>query len=312
MVKTFSFAKNRRVAKQLGEDLLTHGNYACPGCTAELALRFALKILGKKTVVHTTSSCGTLMACGMGDEHQTKCSASRGLMNDVPAIMTGAKRYYERIGKEATVMAFLGDGATADVGFQALSGAAERGENLLHICYDNEGYMNTGIQRSATTPHLSWTNTSPVGSSRRGKKERAKNMPLIMAFHGVPYVATASPAHLEDFAAKLNKAQAIKHGMAYIHLLIPCVTGWRAPSDMGIELAKRAVQTNYFPLWEAEDGRFQFTVTPKKIKPISDFIEMIGRFKHMSDNEIEDFQQYVNDRYKTIEYFTKANFNLTP
>lgn len=312
MVKTFSFAKNRRIADQLGEDLLSHGTYACPGCTAELALRFALKILGKKAVVHTTSSCGTLMACGMGDEHQTECSASRGLMNDVPAIMTGVKRYYERIGKEATVMAFLGDGATADVGFQALSGAAERGENLLYLCYDNEGYMNTGIQRSATTPHLSWTNTSPVGSARRGKKEIPKNMPLIMAFHGIPYVATASPAHLEDFAAKLKKAQSIKHGMAYIHVLIPCVTGWRAPSNMGIELAKKAVQTNYFPLWEAEDGQFRFTVNTKKPRPIDDFLEMTGRFKHMSRDDTEIFQQYVNDRYRTIEYLTEADFSMKP
>ena len=310
MAETFSFPKNRRIAKQLGADLLSHETFACPGCTAELALRFSLKILGERTVVHTTSSCGTLMACGMGDERQTECSASRGLMNDVSAIMSGAKRYYERVGKEATVMAFLGDGATADIGFQALSGAAERGENLLHICYDNEGYMNTGIQRSGTTPQLSWTNTSPVGTASRGKRQRPKNMPLIMAFHGIPYVATASPAHLEDFAAKLKKAQLVKNGLSYIHLLIPCVTGWRAPSDMGIELARKAVQTNYFPLWEADNGQFNFTVKPKKIRPINEFLEIAGRFKHMSSSEIDDFQQYVNDRYRTIEYLTKAEFSF--
>jgi len=312
VVKTFSFAKNRRIAEQLGEDLLSHGTYACPGCPAELALRFALKILGKKAVVHTTSSCGTLMACGMGDEHQTECSASRGLMNDVPAIMSGVKRYYERVGKEATVMAFLGDGATADVGFQALSGAAERGEKLLYICYDNEGYMNTGIQRSATTPYLSWTNTSPVGSARRGKKERPKNMPLIMAFHGIPYVATASPAHLEDFAVKLKKAQSIKDGMSYIHILIPCVTGWRAPSDMGIELARVAVRTNYFPLWEAINGRFRFTFRPKKIEPVRELVRKAKKFSHLTEEEIEAFQRYVDDRYRTIEFLTEANFNLKP
>lgn len=311
-MKTFSFAKNRRVAEHLGDDLLNHGNYACPGCTAELSLRFALKVLGKSAVLHTTSSCGTLMGCGMGDERQTECSASRGLMNDVPAIMTGAKRYYERIGKDATVVAFLGDGATADVGFQSLSGAAERGENLLYICYDNEGYMNTGIQRSATTPYLGWTNTTPVGSVKRGKNERPKNMPLIMAFHGIPYVATVSPAHLEDFAVKLKKAQSIKQGMSYIHLLIPCVTGWRAATDMGIELARTAVQTNYFPLWEAENGQFRFTVKPKKVKPISDLVKMAGRFKHLNDEEIEDFQRYVDERYRTIEFLTEANFRLTP
>lgn len=311
MVKAFSFAKNRRIAEQLGEDLLSHGNYACPGCTAELALRFALKILGKKAVVHTTSSCGTLMACGMGDEHQTECSASRGLMNDVPAIMSGVKRYYERVGKEATVLAFLGDGATADIGFQALSGAAERGENLLYICYDNEGYMNTGIQRSATTPYLSWTNTSPVGSARRGKKERPKNMPLIMAFHGIPYVATASPAHLEDFAAKLKKAQAVKHGMSYIHVLIPCVTGWRVPSDQAIELARMAVRTNYFPLWEAEDGVFRFTFQPKKTKHVSELMRMMGRFAHLEDEEIEVFQSYVDARYRTLQHLMAAGFPIT-
>lgn len=311
-MKTFSFAKNRRILDQLGDDLLTHGNYLCAGCTAELSLRFALRVLGRKTIVHTTSSCGTLMACGMGDDRQTECSASRGLMNDVPAIMTGAKRYYQRIGKEATVMAFLGDGATADVGFQALSGAAERGENLLWVCYDNEGYMNTGIQRSATTPYLGWTNTTPVGPAKRGKNQRPKNMPLLMAFHGIPYVATASPAHLEDFAAKLKKAQSIKEGMSYIHLLIPCVTGWRAATDMGIELARVAVRTNYFPLWEAEDGEFRFTFRPKKTEPIRELVRRAGRFAHLSEEEIEDFQKYVDARFRTIEFLTEASMKITP
>lgn len=304
-------SSNSTVAAQLPSDPLNKGNFLCPGCAAELSLRFALRVLGPKAVLTTTSGCATLASGGMGDDRQLENAATRGLMNDVAAIMTGVSRYYRRIGKEAIVTAFVGDGAAADVGFQALSGAAERGEDLLFICYDNEGYMNTGIQRSSTTPLLGWTNTTPVGKAAHGKTQHPKNMPLIMAFHGAAYVATASPAYLEDFARKLEKARDAKHGLSYLHVLTPCVTGWKAPPETGIELARAAVDTNYYPLWEFENGVFRFTYTPKAVRPIQDLTTAAGRFRHLTPTETAGFQDYVNARFNTIRYLTQAADRIT-
>jgi pyruvate/2-oxoacid:ferredoxin oxidoreductase beta subunit len=220
--------------------------------------------------------------------------------------MTGVKRYYHKIGRDVKVVAFCGDGATADVGFQNVSGAAERGENLIYICYDNEAYMNTGIQRSGTTPQHTWTLTTPVGSTRRGKEQAAKYMPLIMALHGIPYVATAAISHLEDYAAKIAKAVEVKNGMAYIHLLSPCPAGWRAPIDMPIELSRMAVETNYFPLWEMEHGKYRLTHEVKKSKPIEEYTKLMGRFSHFTKEELEGLQQTVNSRFNFIKKLTAS------
>lgn len=301
-----SFNKGRAVYAYLDEDAVSHGNYMCQGCSAELALRFVLRVLGKKAMVFTTSGCATLVVGGMGDDRQHKNPGSRGLMPNVASIMTGAMRYYRRIGKDATLVGFLGDGALADVGFQALSGAAERDENLIFVCYDNEGYMNTGIQRSATTPYLAWSTTTPIGEGSKGKSQAPKNMPLVMAFHGIPYTATASIAFLEDFARKLMKAKAVKNGMSYIHLIAPCVTGWRAPNDSAVELSKLSVETNYFPLWEAEDGRFRFTYQPKRPRPIRELTKLMGKFAHLTESDLDEFQEIVNARYFTIEHMTRS------
>lgn len=301
-----SLGQGRAVMNYLAEDTVTHGNYLCQGCSAELTLRFALRVLGKRTMVFNTSGCASLMVGGMGEDRQLMNPASRGLMPNVASIMTGAMRYYRRIGKEATLVGFLGDGALSDVGFQALSGAAERDENLIFICYDNEGYMNTGIQRSATTPYFGWTMTTPIGKKSKGKPEAPKNMPLIMAFHGIPYTATASIAFPEDFAKKLLKAKAVKTGMSYIHVIIPCVTGWRAPNDSAIELGRLCVETNYFPLWESEEGKFHFTYKPKKKRPIRDLTRLMGRFSHLTESDLDEFQKIVDSRYFTIEHMTGA------
>ena len=302
-----SFGNGRVVYGYLAEDPVSHGNYLCQGCSAELILRFVLRVLGKRAIVFTTSGCATLMVGGMGDDRQLTNPASRGLMPNVASIMTGAARYYRKIGKDATLVGFLGDGALADVGFQALSGAAERDENLIFICYDNEGYMNTGIQRSATTPYLGWTTTTPIGKEVKGKPQAPKNMALIMAFHGIPYTATASVAYLDDFAQKLLKAKAVKKGMSYIHVITPCVTGWRAPTDTAIELSRMCVETNYFPLWEAEEGKFRLTYQPKGPRHVRELIRLMGKFGHLTESDLDEFQEMVDARYFTIEHMTKSN-----
>ncbi|MFH1091917.1 MAG: thiamine pyrophosphate-dependent enzyme, partial [Pseudomonadota bacterium] len=182
-----------------------------------------------------------------------------------------------------------------------LSGAAERGENIIYVCYDNEAYMNTGVQRSSTTPLGAWTSTTPLGPEGRGKAEVPKYMPLIMAFHGIPYAATASVAFLEDLAEKLKKAKAVKDGLAYIHLLAPCPTGWRAPADLTVELARKAVETNYFPLWEAEHGRFRLTHRPDRPRPVEEFTRLQGRFGHPTGQESSLLQQFVDQRLRLLE-----------
>jgi pyruvate/2-oxoacid:ferredoxin oxidoreductase beta subunit len=223
------------------------------------------------------------------------------LLTNAAAMMTGASRYYRKVGKEVKLVAFIGDGATGDAGFQALSGAAERQENLIYICYDNEAYMLTGIQRSGATPSGAWTTTTPVGQMRHGTEQISKYLPLLLAFHGIPYVATAAVSDLEDYFQKLEKAMKVKDGMAYIHLFSPCMVGWRAPMDKGIEISELAVETNYFPLWEAERGKFRLNKEVKNPKPISEFTKSMRRFSHLKSEDMEALQEAANARLHLIK-----------
>ncbi|MBM4330659.1 MAG: 4Fe-4S dicluster domain-containing protein [Deltaproteobacteria bacterium] len=291
--------KARPLVSQLGEDLLSPGLPFCSGCLMELLSRFTLQALGKDIILFGAPSCAVL-----GELCQVAYYGC--LMTNVPSSMTGVKRYFKRIHRDATCVAIVGDGTTADVGFQVLSAAAERGEKILYICYDNEGYMNTGIQRSSTTPPGSWTTTTPVGEKGRGKKNVPKNLPLLMAFHEIPYVATATLAYLEDYSEKLKKARsALKDGMAYIHVLCPCPTGWRCSAETTLEVCRTAVETNYFPLWEAEHGNLGFTHEEPHPKPIKEFTRLMGRFSHLSEEELYHLQKYVNQRYEKIKNLTR-------
>ncbi len=290
-----SLKKARPLIEQLGEDLVSPGLPFCAGCQMELLSRFTLQVLGKEIILFGAPSCAVL-----GERADVATYGC--LMTNVPSSMTGVKRYYDRIGKDVTCVALVGDGTTADIGFQPLSAAAERGEKILYICYDNEGYMNTGIQRSSTTPLGGWTTTTPLGKKGRGKEKVPKDVPLLMAMHEIPYVATATLAFLDDYAAKLKKArEALREGMAYIHVLCPCPTGWRSPSETSLELCRTAVETNYFPLWEAEYGEIRFTHEVSHPKPVSEFTKGMGRFAHMSENEIERLQNYVDHRHRKIK-----------
>lgn len=284
------------------EDFLVLGTRACAGCPAELALRFTLRVVGDKdTVVFGCPGCMTTLMIGSGTMASIRLPYVNCLFTNVPSTMTGVYEYYRHIGKKANLVAFVGDGCVSDVSFQMLSGAAERGERIIVICYDNEGYMNTGIQRSSTTPFGAWTNTSPIGKVQHGKAQNSKYMPLIMVFHNIPYVATASPAYLEDYAQKLTKALNVKDGMSYIHLLTPCPIGWRFPIDRGIEVAQSAVETNYFPLWECEQGKLHITEEIKAPKPIGEFTKMMGRFSHLNTGEVQQLQRLVDERFARIK-----------
>lgn len=285
------------------QDFLSPGTRACPGCAAELSYRSTLKLLGtyNDVIVFGCPGCMTIIMNGLGAMPGSKATYVSCLFTNVFSTMTGVYRYYRHKGRDVKLIAFVGDGCVADVSFQTLSGAAERGENIVTVCYDNEGYQNTGNQRSSTTPYGARTYTSPVGKTQKGKAENSKDLPLIMVAHKIPYVATATIAYQEDYLRKLQKAMNVENGTAYIHLLAPCPPGWGVSSDMAIELSRLAVETNYFPLWEYEDGKLLFTHEPPVQKPVKEFIKMQRRFSHFGENEIEEIQHSVDSRFEHIK-----------
>ena len=280
------------------EEQFAGGVAWCAGCPLELTARFVPKVLGKEIVIVGCPSCSAPVLYGQNIGAWHRLASLGCLMTGVPSSATGLVRYYRKTGKDVTVVCFTGDGCAADVGFQPLSGAAERNEKIIYICYDNEGYMNTGVQRSSTTPLGAATTTTPVGVTSRGKPTVPKNMPLIMAMHEIPYVATATLSHLEDFAKKLLKAKDKKdEGFVYLHVFCPCPVGWRIASDSSIQVCRMAVRTNYFPLWEAENGKFRLTHETANPRPIQEFTKLIGKFAHLKEDEIDNLQQFVNERY---------------
>jgi pyruvate/2-oxoacid:ferredoxin oxidoreductase beta subunit len=290
------------------EEQFAGGVAWCAGCPLELTARFVPKILGKNMVFVGTPSCSAPVLHGQNIGAWHKLAYMASVMTGVPSKATGLSRYYHRIGREATVVGFTGDGCAADVGFQPLSGAAERNEKFIYICYDNEGYMNTGNQRSSATPLSAATTTTPVGKVGRGKPTTSKNLPLIIAMHNVAYVATASPSHLEDFAKKLVKAKERKEeGFVYIHVFSPCPVGWRIDSNMTIEVCRTAVRTNYFPLWEADHGKFRLTHEVANPRPVQELTKLMRKFSHLKEADMDNLQQMVNTRYALVKALCDAS-----
>jgi pyruvate/2-oxoacid:ferredoxin oxidoreductase beta subunit len=284
------------------EEQFAGGVSWCGGCALELTARFVPKVLGKDIVLVGCPSCSATVLYGQNAAAWHRLSYVSCLMTGVASIATGITRYYKKIGKDATIVCFTGDGCSADIGFQPLSGAAERNEHVIYITYDNEGYMNTGYQRSSTTPLGASTSTTPVGTVGKGKPTPAKDVPLLIAMHGAAYVATATLSHLEDFAKKLARAKEKKNeGFVYLHVFAPCVMGWRINSDTMIEVCRTAVRTNYFPLWEAEKGDFRLTQEVANPRPIQDLTKLIGKFSHLKEAELNSFQKVVDKRYALIK-----------
>jgi phenylglyoxylate dehydrogenase beta subunit len=291
------------------EDLFVPGISACLGCNSELLIRHTLRRIGPNTVVATPPGCiPGVGAVGFNGITATKTPVFHPLLTNTAAMLAGARRYYNRIGRDVTMLAFAGDGGTADVGFQSLSGAAERGEQMIFICVDNEGYMNTGVQRSSTTPYGAWTSTTPVGTVLRGKGRDAKPMPLLMVMHNCEYVATACMAFMEDYYAKLEKAlDAAKRGMAYIHVFSPCPTGWRFPPSKLIEVSRKAVETNMAPLWEyeAETGRIHFTYPVENPLPVTAYLRLIGKYDHLDGEQVAHIQGKTDERVEMLNKFAQ-------
>src|SRR4030042_730260 len=278
------------------------GVSACAGCPLERTARCTAKVIGDSMVLVGTPSCSAPVFHGQNVGAWHKMPYLACVMTGVASSATGLTRYFHKTGKEATVICFTGDGCASDVGFQPLSGAAERREKIIYLTYDNEGYMNTGNQRSGATPKGAATTTTPVGKLSSGKPTMSKSLPLIMLMHRPVYMATATLSHLEDFAKKLQKAkEKVKEGFVYLHVFSPCPVGWRIHSNRVIEVCRTAVRTNYFPLWEAEDGKLKFTVDVAAPKPVTDFTKMMRKFSHLKEDGLAELQKQVDERYALLK-----------
>jgi len=293
------------------QELLSPGHRACSGCAEILAVRLMCKALGKNTVIASATGCMEIIS-SMFPQTAWKVPWIHVAFENAAAVAAGveaglkALRRKGRIDdRDIKVVGMAGDGGTMDIGFQALSGAMERGHDMLFICFDNEGYMNTGYQRSSGTPMGASTTTAPAGTISSGEKSWKKNMPEIMAAHNIPYVATACPSYPLDLIRKVEKARSIK-GPSYIHCLTPCLNGWRTPPHMAVALGRLAVETGMFPLYEVENGHYCFSPeAPAKLRPIQDYFKFQGRFRHLNNEEIHDIQKRVEAEYEKLTVKTE-------
>jgi len=278
------------------EELLNSGHVACQGCGAALAMRLALKAMGEDLVVAIPACCWTIIA-GQYPYSALKVPLFHTAFETTAAVISGIKAGLEMTGKKETqVMGWAGDGGTFDIGIQALSGAAERNEDVLYVCYDNEAYMNTGIQRSSATPLGAWTTTTPV---KHPESRPKKDIMEIMAAHKIPYAATANVAFPEDFIRKFKKARDTK-GTRFIHVFSPCPPGWKMPSDYTIKAARLAVETKVFPLFEVEYGeKWTLNYWPDE-KPLEDYIKLQGRFRHLTPEMIDEIRKGLQARWESL------------
>ncbi len=287
------------------EESFAPGHRACQGCGEVLALRLLMKALGSEMVAVSATGCMEVCTSTF-PQTSWRTPWIHVAFENAAAVASGVEsglKALRRKGvipdKRVPIVAIAGDGGTADIGMQALSGALERWHDFVYVCLDNEAYMNTGIQRSSSTPFGAMTTTSPPGKQSKGQYTWKKNMPAIAAAHGIPYVATASPAFHLDLMNKIRKAAAIQ-GPAYVHIYAPCPTGWRMKPELAIESARLAVQTRVFPLYEVIDGQYILTRKVDKPKPITDYFKAQGRFRHLDAATVESIQERVNKEYEKI------------
>jgi pyruvate/2-oxoacid:ferredoxin oxidoreductase beta subunit len=273
-----------------------HGHLACAGCGAAVGMRLTLKALGEKTIMVFPASCWSIIP-GFWPYSSFRIPVVHAGFVTGGATASGVRAALDVRGDRETIVAvWAGDGATFDIGLQALSGAAERNEDFIYICNDNEAYMNTGTQRSSATPMFAWTTTTPVIKPKENPK---KDMMAIMADHQIPYAATATIAYPEDFLRKMEKAIKIR-GTRFIHLLSPCPPGWKIPSELTIKISRLAVQSRVFPLYEIENGE-RYTINLRTDPhPVREYLKLQGRFSHLNDSETEVIQENVEQAWERL------------
>lgn len=297
-------------AKNMPADELFFGHKACAGCGGSLAVRAALKVLGPNAVAALPAGCMS----AVGFNFPQLCFANNAMITPfaaTAAVLTGIEAGLRAQGKkpdDCTVVGFAGDGGTADIGIQALSGAIDRNDDVLYICYDNEAYMNTGIQKSSLTPFGAKTTTTPAGKNSHGCLTQKKNVFEIISAHGLPYAATASVGYMSDFLKKLERAKDI-HGTRLIHVIAPCPTGWGAPESKMVDLARDVVDCGLWYLAEYEGeqesgvpgGTFTLNRKPREFTSVRDYLKSQGRFRALSDEEISLVERSRDAKWEMIE-----------
>jgi len=277
-------------------DLIHPGHVACPGCGAAIAMKLALRAMGPQTMVVIPACCWGVIA-GPYPQSSLKVPVLQTAFATAGAAASGLRAALDMSGdSETVVMAWAGDGGTFDIGLQSLSGAVERNEDILYVCYDNEAYMNTGVQRSSSTPYGTRTTTTP---GRGWKRSRKKNIVEILAAHGIPYAATASIAFPEDMLRKFKKARQLKSGSRFLHVYATCPTGWVIPSEKSIHIARLAVQSNMFPLYEVENG-VAYTLNYQGNETVETYLKTQGRFRHLKQDEIQLIQTMVDEDWDIL------------
>ncbi len=285
------------------QELLTSGHLACPGCGGALAMRLVLKAMGPQTIVVLPACCWSIIA-GPFPQSSLRVPLYHTAFETGAAVASGIRAALEVRGDDDTrVMVWAGDGGTFDIGLQALSGAAERGEDILYFCYDNEAYMNTGIQHSGATPWGAWTTTSPADEATSSPK---KDMLAIMAAHQIAYAATASVGYPVDLVRKVEKARAVR-GTRFLHILAPCPAGWKFPDELSVEVARLAVQSRMFPLVEVERGT-TWHISPESADgdgtdpdvALRRYLEVQGRFRHFGPEHLEHMRNEIERRWALL------------
>jgi len=282
------------------------GHRACQGCAEVLAVRLVAKALGRNVIVSNATGCMEIVSSPLPFT-SWKVPWFHVAFENTAAVASGVEAGLKvlmrkgRIPKRKIVsLAMGGDGGTADIGLQALSGALERGHDFIYICTDNEAYMNTGIQRSSSTPFGASTTTSPAGKTTIGQITWKKNMAAIAAAHNIPYVATACPSYPLDLVQKVKKAADIE-GPAYIHILSVCPTGWRSAPELSIKMGRLAAETGVFPLYEVERGRYRMSIDFPQLKPVKEYFKLQGRFRHLTDDMIQEIEERIHKDYEELK-----------
>ncbi len=285
---------------RLDKEEYFYGHKGCGGCGGSLAVRLALKVLGKDTFVVLPAGCMS----AVGFVYPQLCFGVNALISpfaSTAAMLSGIRAAAKSLNiKNCNVVGFAGDGGTADIGLQALSGAIDRGDRIIYICYDNEAYMNTGVQQSSLTPYGARTTTTPPGEHIHGSRNSKKNMFEIVAAHHIKYAATASIGNIPDYIKKIEKAKNT-NGTSYIHIAAPCPTGWGIDSSETVAIAREAVECGLWYLAEYEDGKYKLNKDVKEFTSIRAYLKKQGRFKHLTDEDIKEIERQRDDQIKFIK-----------
>ena len=290
----------------MSKELFLKGHRACAGCGSALALRHILETLGRDIIVVNATGCMEIIS-SQYPESNWGVPYVHSVFENAASVATGVSRTLKHLNKKGVVAAITGDGAGYDIGFGALSGAMERNENMIYVCYDNEAYSNTGLQRSGATPFGSATTTTP--REMGGKGEWKKNLTFIAAAHAIPYAAAASVAFLPDLQAKLKKAKQ-KKGFRLVNVHAPCTVGWKINPAKAVEVARKAVECGLWNLFEIDEGKFKLS-RPIGEAPVEDYLKMQGRFKHLTPEQVKTIEGHAREVKPELEKLEAADVNFT-